>query len=81
VAWTTLAGVPLKIWQTAPLVAPTGDEAAPGAVAQAGSQGIDIACGSGLLRITSLQFAGARRMDAAAFLAGRELAPGTVLGA
>jgi methionyl-tRNA formyltransferase len=80
VAWTTLAGVPLKIWRSAPRDATAGRQGLPGEVLDTGSQGIDVACGSGILRITSLQVAGSRRLDAAALVAGRTLLPGTVLG-
>ena len=41
---------------------------------------IDVACGTGVLRIAELQPAGGRPMTVAAFLAGRPLAPGTRLG-
>ena len=80
VAWTTLAGAPLKIWRAAPQDGMPAGTAQPGEVLDAGSQGVDVACGRGVLRITSLQVAGARRLDAAAFIAGRALAPGTVFG-
>ncbi|MDK4565651.1 methionyl-tRNA formyltransferase, partial [Kingella kingae] len=36
------------------------------------------ACGSGAICITELQAAGSKRMTAAAFLAGRELAIGAL---
>jgi methionyl-tRNA formyltransferase len=57
-----------------------GSSAAPGTVVAAGAQGIDVACGEGTLRIVELQPAGGRRMGAAAYLAGRSLAPGHRLG-
>ena len=72
--------MPLKIWRATPHDEVARRAALPGEVLEAGSQGIDVACGSGVLRITSLQVAGSRRLDAAAFVAGRALQPGTVLG-
>ena len=54
----------------------TGAEtsAAPGTIAAAGKQGIDVACGDGkLLRITELQAQGGKRMAAAAYLLGHPI--------
>ena len=73
VAWTLWQGKPMKIWAAE---AVAGDGAA-GAVLRADAAGIVVACGTGALRITELQPAGSKRMTAAAFLAGRELAVGT----
>lgn len=75
-AWTWLNGEPLKIWQAEVV----SDKGLPGEVKRADKGGIIIACGAGALRLTELQKAGAKRMDAAAFLAGTELSPGTILG-
>ena len=72
-AWTLWQGKPMKIW-AAEAVAGNG---AAGTVLQADAAGIIIACGANALRITELQPAGSKRMTAAAFLAGRELAVGT----
>ena len=71
-AWTQWQGKPMKIW-AAEAVAGNG---AAGTVLQADAAGIIIACGANALRITELQPAGSKRMTAAAFLAGRELAVG-----
>ena len=76
-AQTTLAGTALKIWEASPLPGPFG---APGVVARAGAAGIVVACGEGALNVTRLQRAGGKQMPPAAFLAGHELATGTVLG-
>ncbi len=56
-------------------------DAEPGTVLAAGSQGIDIACSSGALRLIEVQPEGKRRMDAAAYLAGHasDIAPGNVI--
>ncbi len=74
-AWTEFDGVPLKIWQ-AEAVPGTGR---PGEVLQAAAGQLVVACGEGALRLAELQKAGARRMDAEAFLAGVKIAPGACL--
>ena len=62
----------MKIWAADAIA---GDGAA-GTVLRADAAGIVVACGAGALQITELQPAGSKRMTAAAFLAGRELAVG-----
>ncbi len=74
-ATTTLAGEPIKIWQATPEPG-AGNSVAPGSVIAADARGIVVACGEGALRVTELQPAGGRRMNAAAALAGRRIAPG-----
>jgi methionyl-tRNA formyltransferase len=54
--------------------------APPGTVMSADADGIVVACGSGMLRIHSLQMEGRKRIDAGAFLAGRPLQAGDRLG-
>jgi len=71
-AWTLWQGKPMKIWAADAIA---GDGAA-GTVLRADAAGIVVACGAGALQITELQPAGSKRMTAAAFLAGRELAAG-----
>jgi len=79
-AATALAGEVVKVWQTQPsppVSRPAGDPTAqPGTVLAVGPEGIDVACGEGTLRLVTLQPAGGKRMNAAAFAAGRALAPG-----
>jgi methionyl-tRNA formyltransferase len=75
-AWTLLDGAPLKIW-AADVVAAAGG---PGEVLRAEGGELWIACGRDAIAVRELQPAGARRMTAAAFLAGRPLPPGTRLG-
>ena len=80
VAQTGVNGKTLRIWAAQPL-ADTAN-ANPGTVIGCGKQGIDIACGQGVLRLTRLQPPGSKPMDVAAFLNGRPdwLTPGTQLG-
>jgi methionyl-tRNA formyltransferase len=75
-AWTLLDGAPLKV-RAADAVAGDG---APGTVLAAQDGAIRVACGRGALALREVQPAGGKRMAAAAFLAGRPLAPGTRLG-
>ncbi len=77
-AATSWDGVTLKLWRAEP-VALAGH--APGTIARADAHGIVVAAGSGAVQITELQRAGAKRLAAAAFLAGSALVPGARLGA
>ncbi|MBM3777465.1 MAG: methionyl-tRNA formyltransferase [Acidimicrobiia bacterium] len=76
-ASTTLAGTRVTVLRTevdGPVAAP------PGTVVQATRHGIAVACGDGrALVMRSLRPEGRRAMDAAAFLAGRPVEPGTRL--
>ncbi len=76
---TTLDGAPLKVWRAEALARDAGP-AVPGTVLAAGSEGIDIACGQGVLRLRELQRPGGKRLPAADFLRGQALAPGQRLG-
>jgi len=79
VAETRLQGAQLRIWE-AELLEPhmrAADAAAQGAagtVFAASPDGIDIACGSGALRVTRLQLAGRKPLPAGEFLQGQPLA-------
>lgn len=77
-AFTSLRGATLKVWRAEPAAA--GDPAPPGTVVAASARGVVVACGRGALVITELQPAGGRRMDAAAFVAGRGVESGERLG-
>ncbi|WP_281887789.1 methionyl-tRNA formyltransferase [Paenibacillus sp. YYML68] len=82
-AYTLWNGDVLKVWTCAKPDGPGGrsvDGVVPGTVLEAGAQGIVVATGDGVLRITELQPAGKKAMDAATFARGGQLAPGTVLG-
>jgi len=78
---TMLDGRMLKIHRAC-----VGEEACtsaafPGSVLQADSQAIEVATGSGSLRILELQLEGKKRMSAGDFLKGTPVSAGTVLGA
>lgn len=69
VAEGEIAGESLRIW--AAEAVPTDHHAAPGTVLAAGRDGIDIACGNGALRITAIQRAGGKRIQARDYLNAR----------
>jgi methionyl-tRNA formyltransferase len=52
----------------------------PGEILGVGEHGLEVACGRGACAIAELQAPGRKRLDAAAFVAGRRLEPGTILG-
>jgi methionyl-tRNA formyltransferase len=67
----------VKIWR-----ARASDEGAgtPGEILHFAADGIDVACGTGTLKITELQKAGAKRMSAGDFMRGFPRAPGARFG-
>ena len=75
VAFTSLGDEVLRLWQCELLSDISGDvsDRAPGRVLATGREGIDVATGDGLLRITRLQPPGKRVMSAAEFLNARDL--------
>ena len=73
-AYTCLRGETWKVWSPQPL--PEAASASPGTVIDMRDAGIDIACGSGVLRIGELQPAGGKRVSASAVLHGRRLGRG-----
>ena len=78
-AWTTCSGSPLKIWRTS---IGEGVSAAAGTVCSTSGGAITVAAGGGTsVKLLELQRAGAKRLAAAAFVAGSSLAPGERLGA
>ena len=78
-ATTSLGGAPVKIWRAEVADVPAAG-AEPGDVVGATAAGIVVACGAGALRVVELQPAGGRRVSAAAFVAGRRIAPGQRFG-
>ena len=77
VAQTGYDGKVLRIWDAVDLAGGDGEQ--PGKVLSSGYEGIDVASGSGLLRIRSLQLPGKRAMSAADFLNAHSL-DGVILG-
>jgi len=77
VAWCDIAGERTRIW-SAERVGRAHDQP-PGRVLNAGSYGIDMACGKEILRLTELQRPGGRRITAESYLNARPLpgSPGT----
>ncbi|MDA7418468.1 methionyl-tRNA formyltransferase [Xenophilus arseniciresistens] len=73
-----LDGESLKLWAAQAL--PLSHDAAPGTVLAAGAEGIDVATGDGVLRLTQLQRAGGKRLGAADFLRGFDVKAGQVFG-
>jgi methionyl-tRNA formyltransferase len=70
---TTLGGEVIKVLAAEP----ADGHGAPGTVL---APDLTVACGTGALRLTRVQAAGRAATDGAAFLRGRRLGPGVVLG-
>jgi methionyl-tRNA formyltransferase len=79
VAETRLGEAKLRVWAAEPLADAGPSGLVPGAVVATSKVGIDVATGTGLLRITRLQLPGKRPMTAAEFLNAHNLT-GHVLG-
>ena len=77
VACSTLNGETIKFWRAEVLtgVQPPASAAA-GEVLAASAKGVDIAATDGVLRVSRLQKAGGKPLDAADFLRGFEIQPG-----
>lgn len=76
VAFTSLAGEPLKVWRAEP----ASGSGAPGSVLNVSTDGVWVACGEGALKVLELQRAGGKRLPVSAFLAGTPLQVGQQLG-
>ena len=73
-AETRFNGEQLRIWAAEPIESPAlQGTAAPGSVLTAASEGIDVVCGSGILRVLKLQLAGRKPLPAEEFLRGQRL--------
>lgn len=66
IASTRLAGLELRIWEAQPV--PRTENVPPGTLLRGDRSGIDVAAGSGAVRITRLQLPGRRPVTAADFL-------------
>ncbi len=75
VAETRLGGAQLRIWDAEPRGAGELDVAGvePGTVLGASTEGIDVACGQGVLRVLRLQLAGRKALGAREFIQGQPL--------
>jgi methionyl-tRNA formyltransferase len=75
VAQTRFNGEQLRIWDAEPMEAPplNNDAMPPGTVLSAADDGIDVVCGTGVLRILKAQLAGRKPLAAAEFLRGHRL--------
>jgi methionyl-tRNA formyltransferase len=77
VAETRWQGQQLRVWEATPLNATP--DAAPGAVIASSDDGVDVATGAGVLRLTRLQLPGRKPLSAAEFIHAHRL-DGAVLG-
>ena len=73
VAQTLWGTQQLRIWEAELAPTAAAEKAAPGMVTGAAPSGIDVACGSGALRITRLQLAGRKPVTAAEILNSERL--------
>ena len=71
-----LAGEVLKLWCCEIHSALRPPDVRQGTILSATADGIDVACGDGVLRITTLQRPGGKRLAVADFLRGFEVTPG-----
>jgi len=76
-ATALLDAEPLRVFGPRVLAGPPG--AAPGAVVGLRAEGLVVACADAAVAFAELQLPGRKRLPAAAFLAGRPVAPGTSL--
>ncbi|QOJ22465.1 MAG: methionyl-tRNA formyltransferase [Gammaproteobacteria bacterium] len=72
-AYTHFRDTALKIWQVKTMSSNTGK---PGEIVAVDRTGIIVACGSGWLRLETVQKPGGKKMSAADFLAGNQIQPG-----
>jgi methionyl-tRNA formyltransferase len=74
-AQTALNGESLKVWRAQELTrAPGGGT--PGRIVAVNSDGLDVDCGEGCLRVTELQRSGGKRLPVADFLRGFDVKAG-----
>ena len=76
-AFTCISEIPYKIHRATPLEQDTHES--PGTVVQSTGEGLDVACGQGVLRVTEIQAPGRKRMPIQTFLVGTPLSSGTRL--
>ncbi|MBZ2189020.1 methionyl-tRNA formyltransferase [Alcanivorax sp. JB21] len=73
VAWSRMDEQVIRVWASAPLSSPLKDSSkhSPGTVIAVSPAGIDVACGEGALRLTTLQLPGKKALPVADLLRGR----------
>ena len=79
-ASTQLGGDIIKLWRSEINSYSGNVDEGYGMILSINSAGIDVACGSGVLRLTELQRAGGKRLPVADFLRGVDMQPGIRLG-
>jgi methionyl-tRNA formyltransferase len=78
-AFTTMNGGVLKVYLAKAMDAESG--AAPGTVTESSAKrGLFVACGRGIIEIIEMQAPNGKRMQARAYLMGKKIEAGTVLG-
>jgi methionyl-tRNA formyltransferase len=77
----SLGGETLKLWRASVLTDAVPAAAVPGQVLAVGADGVDVATGDGVLRLSRLQKSGGKALPAAEFLRGFEIQPGMVFAA
>jgi methionyl-tRNA formyltransferase len=80
VAFSKLGAETVKLRESRVLSGCSPVTARPGEVLNADGAGVDIATGDGILRVSKLQKAGGKTLDAADFLRGFDIRPGMVFG-
>ena len=79
-AFTEMGADVLKIWKTLPCEG--GNGVCGSVIASSAKDGLKVACGNGTaLEILELQLPGGKRMSAKAYLAGKKMPEGMILGA
>ena len=78
-AFTLFGEISVKV-HASRLLTDDGTLGTPGQVISVDKQGIDIACGTGVLRLLELQAPGKKRMPVQAYIQGNPIAVGTVWG-
>ncbi|WP_434422135.1 methionyl-tRNA formyltransferase [Nannocystis pusilla] len=75
-AVTGREGTPVKLYRAGPSPLPRPEGATPGEVLAVDRAGLHVACGEGVVRIAEVQAAGAKRMPAQAYAAGKAFKKG-----
>ena len=79
-ATSVLAGEAIKLWRYEIDSISRPNDVANGTIVSVNEGGISVACGQGVLRLTTLQRAGGKRLAVADFLHGFAISPGMMFG-